>query len=250
MHWSIPWSDLMMTMFIVFVIMYVYRAANPEVLSQQAKRPKIGAEISSGADIGLGNGDNFQEASRQSISKIYDLSRETVRSNDLEAFAKVDLVPDKAVRIVLASDLLFDSGKADLRPEARRSLRRIGTIIEQTPFMVNVVGHTDNVPIHSERFPTNWELSAARACEVARFLIRETGVPGNRFYVSGHAYYQPVFPNSSPSNRATNRRVEIIITKEMPGASPGIGAAAPGPGLEDENRQAVQGRDTWPWNTF
>jgi chemotaxis protein MotB len=217
-HWSLPWSDLMMTMFIFFTVMYIYHSADREVLSSEREGTARRADLEMGAPadrVSAGAVDSA-EPLRASISEIYDLSKETVKAADLEDFASVDLVADKAVRIILTADLLFDTGRADLRPEARKSLMRVAEIIRQTPYMVNVVGHTDNVSIHSNKFPTNWELSAVRACEVARFLIEEMQIPGNRFYVTGHAYYQPVHPNYTVENRAANRRVEIIITKERP----------------------------------
>jgi chemotaxis protein MotB len=221
MHWSISWSDLMMTMFILFAIMYIYQSSSRDVLSSKERESTIDARIESGADIAVGKPGECAPTLKGSISDIYALSKETVEVNELEDFASVELVPDKAVRIILAGDLLFDTGEADLKPEARRSLEGIAAIIRQVPYMVNVVGHTDNVPIHSEKFPTNWELSAIRACEVARFLIEDMGIPGKRFYISGHSYLQPVKPNNSVKNRPANRRVEVIITKERPYGRPG-----------------------------
>ncbi len=217
-HWSLPWSDLMMTMFIFFTVMYIYHSADREALSSErgGTARRVDLEMGAPADRFSASAVDSAEPLRVSISEIYNLSKETVKAEDLEDFASVDLVADKAVRIVLTADLLFDIGRADLRPEARKSLMRVAKIIRQTPYMVNVVGHTDNVSIHSNKFPTNWELSAVRACEVARFLIEEMQIPGNRFYVTGHAYYQPVHPNHTAENRAANRRVEIIITKEKP----------------------------------
>ena len=148
------------------------------------------------------------------ITELYDLSRYTLQSEKLEKFASVELIPDKAVRIILTGDLLFASGKAELTDEAKNSLSKLTEIIKKTPYIVNVNGHTDNIPIHSDRFPSNWELSVARASRVARFLIEETGLPGSRFRVSGFSFFRPVKPNTSSRNRAANRRVEIIISKE------------------------------------
>jgi len=194
-----------MTMFILFMVMYAYQAAHRAELEVGAPASRVSAGAVDSA-----------EPLRTSIAEIYHLSKETVEAEDLKDFVSVDLVADKAVRIVLTADLLFDTGRADLKPEARKSLMGVAEILRQAPYMVNVVGHTDNVSIHSHKFPTNWELSAVRACEVARFLIEEMQIPGDRFYVTGHAYYQPVHPNHTAENRAANRRVEIIITKERP----------------------------------
>ncbi len=221
-HWSVSWSDLMMTMFILFVVMYIYKSADREFLSSEWVGGDLGSRVANAA--GVKNGGRLLGDSpgsiEQPISKIYDMSKQTLKAKDLEYFASVDLVADKAVRIILTGDLLFDTGKADLKPEAIELLGEIASIIRQTTCMVNVVGHTDNVPIHSERFPTNWELSAIRACVVARFLIEDMKIPAKRFYVSGHSYYQSVKPNYTAKDRAANRRVEIIITKERPWGTP------------------------------
>jgi chemotaxis protein MotB len=212
-HWSVPWSDLMMTMFILFAIMYVYHSSKREPSTAEATAANVRPDVKTGASV---NSSGTRTGDANSISKIYDLTKHTLRARDLESFASVDLVRDKAVRIILTGDLLFDTGKADLKPESRNSLREIASIILHTPYMVSVVGHTDNVPIRTDQFPSNWELSVVRACQVARFLIEDVGIPENRLYVGGHANYQPAKPNNTDRNRAANRRVEIIMTKERP----------------------------------
>jgi chemotaxis protein MotB len=146
--------------------------------------------------------------------------QETFRLESLKALNRVKLTDDQAVRIILPADLLFDTGKADLKPQALDSLREVAAAISDTDDMINVVGHTDNMPMHSEQFATNWELSAVRACRVARFLIERMKIPADRFYVSGYSYFQPVKPNDSPEDRRLNRRVEIILTKKRPRVEP------------------------------
>ncbi len=212
-HWSVPWSDLMMTMFILFAILYVYHSSTRQVSSSAATSATVRPDLKTGVPLGSSG---IKTDDSTSIFKIYDLSKQTLRARDLESFASVELVEDKAVRIILTGDLLFDTGKADLKSMAKRSLEEIAPIIRRAPYMVSVIGHTDHVPIHTDRFPTNWELSAVRACQVARFLIEEMRIPADRFYVSGNAYYQPVRSNNTATNRATNRRVEIVMTKEKP----------------------------------
>ncbi len=152
------------------------------------------------------------------ITKMYDLSKITVADEKLEKFASVELIPDKTMRIVLTGDLLFPSGRAELTREAKKSLRKLIPIIRRTPYMINVIGHTDSMPMHSERFSSNWELSTARAGRVARFLIEQGHIPASHFVVTGYSYYRPVKPNTTAANRRENRRVEIIISKEPPPA--------------------------------
>ena len=157
-------------------------------------------------------------ADEKIFTEIYDLSMTTLTDEKMARFASVELIPDKAVRIILAGDLLFDSGKAEISHQAQESLRSLSVIIAQTPYMINIVGHTDSVPMHSQLFPTNWELSVARASRVARFLIEDIGVPGKQIVVSGFSYFRPVQPNTNEKNRSKNRRVEIILSKEPPPA--------------------------------
>ncbi len=248
MHWAVPWSDLMMTMFILFAILYIYHSSGYDMLHNEKKETTTSVSLESKADYTIIDTDNDPETLEASISKVYGLSKETIRANDLEDFASVDLVPNKAVRIILTDDLLFDTGYAYLRPEAKHLLERIAIIIRQTPYMINVVGYTDNVPINTERFPSNWELSAIRASKVARFLIEEMGIPGRRFVISGHSHYQPVFTNDTAKNRAANRRVELIITKRRPYGRTKDGENLLSQDLVDQRRQSRA--NSWFWDTF
>jgi chemotaxis protein MotB len=217
-HWSIAWSDLMMTMFILFLVMYVYKDASKVFLSSEGIGGDLGTVVGAGAPIATGGGlvGSAEAPVEEALSRIYDLSRQAITDEDFGYFASVELVPDNTVRIILTGDVLFDSGSDMIKPGAVRSLQRVAELIKQTPFVINVVGHTDDRPIQTERFPSNWELSLARASRVARFMIDEMGLPPSRFFVSGHASFQPVKTNDTEQNRASNRRVEIIITREMP----------------------------------
>ncbi len=212
-HWSIPWSDLMMTMFILLAILFVYQASAHDIRPTESKRPQ--------SDLVEETGTNFStkdpsENTSTEIPKLYEMSQQTLKAEDLKDIASVELIEDKAVRIILTGDVLFDTGKADLKSEAIASLHKVTGMLKETPHIVNVVGHTDNVPIKTYQFPSNWELSTARACVTARFLIDEIGVSPSQIFVSGHADYQPVASNDTPSGRLANRRVEIIISKERP----------------------------------
>ncbi len=216
-HWSIPWSDFMMTMFILFAVMYVYHATVKET-------PIKDNTVTENGPVMLLQSDTDKEPSRITesnlISKTYYVSKQMLKSKGLNSFASVDLIPNKAVKINLTGDLLFESGKADLKSEAESSLKEIAQIIRKTPYMINLVGHTDDVPINAGQFASNWELSSIRASRVARFMIDKMKLPAERFYVTGHAYFQPIKPNNGPQNRAINRRVEIILTKEKPYKQP------------------------------
>ena len=119
--------------------------------------------------------------------------------------------------------VLFDSGEADLKPGGEAVLLKVAAILSQHPNLkVHVIGHTDNVPIRASarnRFPSNWELSTARATAAVRFLTEKAGVDPRRLGAVGYGEFRPVADNSTAEGRARNRRIAItILSEEMAGA--------------------------------
>ena len=112
----------------------------------------------------------------------------------------------------LDDQLMFDSGSADMKPGFREVLAALGAELNRLPNSVEVLGHTDDRPIASARYPSNWELSAARAASVARLLIAN-GLPRDKVSVAGYADTHPLQGNDSVHDRAANRRVEIVILR-------------------------------------
>jgi len=105
----------------------------------------------------------------------------------------------------------FGSGRAELKDDFRPLLGRVAQILKGSEGKIIVAGHTDNVPIYTERFRSNWELSAARAVSVAHEMMLATNIPSSRFLVQGFADTEPMAKNDTSANRARNRRVEIIL---------------------------------------
>lgn len=120
---------------------------------------------------------------------------------------------EKGLVMTLSDKMLFDIGVARISPEALPLLEKIGEIISKTTYPVRVEGHTDNLPILTDRFPSNWELSTARAVSVLRYFIEEDNIPSTRLSAAGFGEFQPVFPNDTAEHRKKNRRVEIIFLK-------------------------------------
>lgn len=146
------------------------------------------------------------------IEDILRLSKNLVTEANLNDIDVV-LTDNQSIKVSVRGNLLFDLGKADLKPEAISFLRELSNIIAANNYYIEVAGHTDNFPVSNPAYPTNWELSAARAARVARYLIQYGKLEPGRFTVMGHSYYRPSVPNDSQENKAKNRRVEIIITR-------------------------------------
>ncbi len=123
------------------------------------------------------------------------------------------IVKDKmGVRMEIAGSVMFDPGKTDLLPTAVRLFRKLIPIMQETLYKVSVEGHTDNSPLTGNPiFPSNWELSSARAGTVVRFFITEGQLDPRRFSAVGRADTQPLVDNETPENRSANRRVSIIF---------------------------------------
>ncbi|APG26094.1 OmpA/MotB family protein [Syntrophotalea acetylenica] len=126
----------------------------------------------------------------------------------------------------LVERILFDSGQAEIKPAGLGVLRRVGSVLKQAAGKtIRVEGHTDNVPISprlKKIYPSNWELSTARAASVVHFLQESLGIAGERLAVCGFGPYQPAASNATAQGRAQNRRIRIILTTvdENPGKTP------------------------------
>ena len=206
--WSVSWSDLMMTMFIFFAVMYIYQSGNRDLFFGDGPGKNYLSENGSQKIVDIGVNSN--------PSKVYEQTRQAISEVMVTHPDSVELMKDGAVRIVLAGDLLFDSGQTGLKTGARYQLNQIARVLNENDLAINVVGHTDDAQTRSEQYPTNWELSSKRAVMVARYLTEVARVDEKRIFVSAHSFHQAVRPNDTSYNRALNRRVEIILIKQKP----------------------------------
>ncbi|MFH1674186.1 MAG: OmpA family protein [Pseudomonadota bacterium] len=117
----------------------------------------------------------------------------------------------RGVVMSFKTNILFDSGKADIKPGILPVLKRIGEIIDTTSNDILIIGHTDNVPIHSDKYRSNWELSFFRGLSLSDYFQQESKIPPERFCIGGAGDSQPRYPNTTEGNREKNRRVEIIF---------------------------------------
>ncbi len=124
---------------------------------------------------------------------------------------KTNIVPEKGLVVSLKERILFETGRADLSEQAKVVLDKLYPIFLKIPNTIIVEGHTDNVPIKTVQFPSNWELSATRATQVIRYLIEEKNFPKERIAATGYGEYHPVSPNDTPEEKAQNRRVDFVI---------------------------------------
>ncbi|MBE3582933.1 MAG: OmpA family protein [Limnochordaceae bacterium] len=120
---------------------------------------------------------------------------------------------ERGIVVRFSDQALFDVGQADLRPEAQEVLKQVVPILRRIDNPIRAEGHTDNLPIRTSRFPTNWELSTARASMVVRFLA-EQGIDEHRLSAAGYGELRPIASNATPEGRARNRRVDLVILSQ------------------------------------
>jgi len=204
--WITTFGDTMSLLLCFFVMLYAATSLN-EV------RVKQGLGSLKGALGGIVEGVKKESIIPQkgTIERLREEMEEYVVSEGLDKEVKINALSE-GISISLSSPVLFDSGKAKLRKEVFPLLNKIVTLLKEIPNQIRVEGHTDNLPIHTEEFPSNWELSTARAISVGKYLIKEKISP-ERIGVIGYADSRPLFPNDTPEHRASNRRVEIFILK-------------------------------------
>jgi len=154
-----------------------------------------------------------QEAAQKRADLLKNLInkfKRMIESGDLKIVLR-----DGRMVLQLRNDVLFDSGKIEVKPAGRDALKDVAKVlVTLTDRKLQVVGHTDNRPIQTERFPSNWELSTSRAISVVKFLITE-GVKAELLSAAGHSEHDPVATNDNDDGRAKNRRIEIVLQPNL-----------------------------------
>jgi len=155
-----------------------------------------------------------KDAEIQQLKGTYESLVKDLKGEIEKGEIKVTQVRDK-LTVDLVEKILFDSGRAEVKPGGKDVLKKVGNILKDVKDKdIRIEGYTDNVPIGEKirnKFPTNWELSTQRATNVLRFLQDEGGVDGARLVASGYGEHRPIASNDTPEGRAENRRIEIVL---------------------------------------
>jgi chemotaxis protein MotB len=154
---------------------------------------------------------NKQQQIVNNLRKTVEDALVNIKSEDLSVEVK-----NGKVYVSLSDKLLFPSGSASLNKEGKDAIGKLGKVLTENPQInIDVVGHTDSIPIKTAKYSDNWDLSTARATEITRLLTEDYGVKGSRLTASGMSDNQPVATNATKEGRAKNRRTEIILTPKL-----------------------------------
>lgn len=221
--WMVTYSDLVTLILVFFVLLFSF-----STLDIQRFRAAMVALQGSWGILERGRAvDPRQRMDFGSLQEMLPLDMVTPAAqlqemvDELEDFIRENQLQDQVevkqrewgVIVTFADQVLFDLGKADLKPESLEILDRVAETLRRWPNQVRVEGHTDNWPINTPQFPSNWELSTARATRVLRYLVEQRGLDPTRFAAVGYGEFRPLRPNDTPENRAVNRRVDIVLLR-------------------------------------
>ncbi|MFC4601759.1 flagellar motor protein MotB [Cohnella hongkongensis] len=236
--WLLPYSDLMTLLLALFIVLYAASSANTAKLEQMSQAFK--SALSSG--IGVLNGGSIMEddqlkrrtndvqtrlddgrtsksretlkqEEQKNLEQLKDNLDEYIQKNGLSTQLETQLNQSQLL-ITIRDNALFASGSATVKPDSQKLAVAIGTMLQQyTDYEILVTGHTDNQPINTAEFPSNWELSSKRAINFMKILLENEAFDPKRFSATGYGEFRPLESNATEAGRAVNRRVEVSILR-------------------------------------
>ncbi|WP_088228640.1 flagellar motor protein MotB [Desulfosporosinus sp. FKB] len=241
-RWLLTYSDLITLLMIFFVVLYSMSKVDSEKFQAVAEALNSALSGGSSAKIQLATspagpaaippktpqsdmtkpstttqnnnqkaGQGNVDADNQSIDTIKAKLDKFASDNGIQS-TLVTSVEERGLVVRIQETLLFDSGSADITPYARNILEKVSTVLESSTNQIRVEGHTDNLPIHTAQFPSNWELSVVRATNVVQ-ILQHDGIDPNRLSATGYGEYRPIASNDTEEGRNKNRRIDLIILR-------------------------------------
>ena len=215
--WMSTFGDMMTLLLVFFVLLYSFSSMDVEkfegfisALQNQLGVLKGGKTITENPNIDAGTlGEDYAQAP-QNIQQVMQELDNYIQNNNLSDRVDVEN-KRKGLVISLTGEILYDIGTADIKDQGQEVLAMISDILKGTPNDIMIEGHTDDLPIRTDEFPSNWELSTARAVNVIKFLIEERNFDPARLSAAGYSEYRPVADNDDAEGRAENRRVEVVV---------------------------------------
>lgn len=235
-RWLVSYADFITLLFAFFVVMYAVSSINEgkyRILSHSlvsafkstnSSNPSAQASeftpiqlSQSNQIVAIENSDELNSHKEKKQKKMQNMAKDIF-------YALEPLVKDGQVRVTqnsqgitveINASVLFSPGQAKLAENSSLALQAVAHVIKGHEHEIHVEGHTDNLPIHTESFPSNWELSTARASSVVRLFV-ENGVEANRLTAKGYSENRPIETNETPEGRKRNRRVAVLILSTDP----------------------------------
>jgi len=225
--WLTTFNDLVTLLMVFFVLMFSMSTIDAEKMAdfQYALQSGLGI-LEEGIRVGV---QIKEEQPIVDMSHIKTQAEGGIKTTDVKAMQRelakalesldsginIDVIfTEQGARLGFDNAVLFELGQAVINPQGYPFLNELAAVMKKMSYPIRIEGHTDNVPIHTWQFPSNWELSTARAVNVVKYFSETCGIDPRRLSAVGYGESKPLVANDSPQNRAKNRRVEIVLIKE------------------------------------
>lgn len=222
-RWLLTYADLITLLLAFFIVMYSMSRIDAKKFGQMSEAL---SGVLHGGSVAVKKGDDRGSFPGHGVLDIGHLK--SLGHNVQTAFetagkdSEINVeLSERGLVIHIMEQALFREGSADLEDRARKTLDLVGNQIAGMENHIRVEGHTDDKPIKTVRFPSNWELSSARATEVVKYFVNQHSLAPTRLSALGYGEFRPIVPNNTDENRSKNRRVDIIVlTMELSGQEP------------------------------
>lgn len=226
--WLVTFSDLMTLLLAFFVLLFSMSSINeakyealinsiqnaltgtngPTIFNQFIDQSEDSAAIGD-LDINIETDKTNLEEEQPTAEELKDVVSDFLANEGLNSEVAIHIV-EEGILLDVKENIFFDLGKAEIKPESIETLSRLGMLFKEFDDPIRVIGHTDNIPINTGQYPSNWELGASRACAITRYYIRQ-GFDPTRFVCSSYGDTKPIDTNDTPEGRLQNRRVNFLI---------------------------------------
>lgn len=223
--WLIPYADMLTLLLALFIVMFAMSQTDKEKFKKVSEQFNI--IFSGGSGVLEQNGnvvipesagtsyDTNGVIEEDKMNEVKLMLEEEIKSKGYSDKVKVGLNKE-GLEISIQDAVLFNSGEAEVLKEVSPLLLQISTMLQKLDNDIKIVGHTDNVPILTDKFRSNWDLSSMRAVNVMKFMVDAGKLHAEKFSIQAYGQYKPKFDNSTQDGRAKNRRVDIFIERKYP----------------------------------
>jgi chemotaxis protein MotB len=210
-RWMVTYSDLITLLMIFFIVMYSMSQVDAQKFKFMASSLSqvMGGQSPNILDY---NGPSVINGEVQQLEQVHQQVQEYIESNNLGNSIKI-YSQERGLVISLKDTMLFSSGQSELSTEAQKIVRKVGISLRGLNNYIRIEGHTDNLPISTSEYRSNWELSTSRATSVLHYLLADPNLSPQKFSATGFGEYRPIASNEKEPGRSLNRRVDIVILK-------------------------------------
>lgn len=213
-RWLIPYADLVTLLFAFFTALYAVTSVDASRVSHIADSVRAAVGTPVDAPAVPDPSARVPDAPAPAVPPRHDEVRRAIERGLAEELqsARLELFEDRRGLVLAVPEAgAFDAGSADLTPLARTLMQRIAVVLGELPHAIRVEGHTDDTPIRTTRFASNWDLSTARATTVVAFFVEDAAIAADRLSAAGYSQYRPRASNDTAGGRARNRRVDVVV---------------------------------------